>query len=288
MNHASKTTTLGILASILAAFFFTGMDVGAKAVGYLGTGELTFVRGIVGLAFLPFLAWRTREPVFSGKDFWILQLRGFMGGLGILLFFYCLKGVTLGDASILAQLAAFFMCLLSPLFLKTTPSGNIRPWLAMITVGAALVLQVWNFSSFNGYALIGMVSAFCSACAYTCIGKLTERGGHSGIELVFYFQFYSMLGGLFLMVSDTATMPQGEEWFWLLVLSVSALMAQLSFTWACTHIHPVTVNFVMYTGILFHVILGWCLWGEALSLFSWIGGALIVLGSGMLLKSSEK
>ena len=50
--------TLGILASILAALLFTLMDVSAKAVSYLGTGELTFVRGLVGLFFLPLIAKR--------------------------------------------------------------------------------------------------------------------------------------------------------------------------------------------------------------------------------------
>lgn len=59
--------TLGILASILAALLFTLMDVSAKAVSYLGTGELTFVRGLVGLFFLPLIAARESLPLFSGK-----------------------------------------------------------------------------------------------------------------------------------------------------------------------------------------------------------------------------
>ena len=33
-----STTTKGILASMLAAFFFTTMDVGAKTLIHLGTG----------------------------------------------------------------------------------------------------------------------------------------------------------------------------------------------------------------------------------------------------------
>ena len=118
--------TLGILASILAALLFTLMDVSAKAVSYLGTGELTFVRGLVGLFFLPLIAKRESLPLFSGKDRLLLHTRGIFGGMGILLFFFCLKGLTLGDAEILVQLAAFFMCILSPIFLKTTPHGQVR------------------------------------------------------------------------------------------------------------------------------------------------------------------
>ena len=136
--------TLGILASILAALLFTLMDVSAKAVSYLGTGELTFVRGLVGLFFLPLIAARESLPLFSGKDRLLLHTRGIFGGMGILLFFFCLKGLTLGDAEILVQLAAFFMCILSPIFLKTTPSGQVRVWLFIIAAGAAVVLRIWD------------------------------------------------------------------------------------------------------------------------------------------------
>jgi len=44
------------------------------------------------------------------------------------------------------------------------------------------------------------------------------------------------------------------------------------------------VNFLMYTGILFHILAGALLWGETLTLYSWVGGSLIVLGSVLLLK----
>ena len=154
MTTKPSSMTLGILASILAALLFTLMDVAAKAVSYLGTGELTFVRGLVGLFFLPLIAKRESLPLFSGKDRLLLHTRGIFGGMGILLFFFCLKGLTLGDAEILVQLAAFFMCILSPIFLKTTPSGQVRVWLFIIAAGAAVVLRIWDYSSFNGYALV--------------------------------------------------------------------------------------------------------------------------------------
>lgn len=274
--------TAGILASILAALLFTAMDVSAKALGHLGMGEITFIRGLAGLLFIPLIARGEGRPVFSGRDRLLLHLRGLMGGFGILLFFYSLPGLTLGDAEILVQLSAFFMCILSPIFLKTKLPGKVVLWLFVIALGAAIVLRIWNFQAFNRYALLGVLSSFCSACAYTCIGKLTEKGGHSGAELVFYFQVYSMVGGAVLMVGHMV-MPLGWDWAWILLLSLSALFAQVALTWGCTHIPPVIVTFAMYTGLLFHILAGWALWGEKLTAFSWIGGAVIVAGSAMLL-----
>ena len=167
--------TLGITASILAAFLFTVMDVSAKVLAPLGMGEITFIRGLAGLLFIPLIAMHEGKAVFSGKDRLLLHLRGLFGGFGILLFFYSLPGLKLGDAEILVQLSAFFMCILSPIFLHTPPSGKVLPWLVTIAAGAALVLQVWNFQAFNGYALLGVISSFCTASAYTCIGRLTEK-----------------------------------------------------------------------------------------------------------------
>lgn len=62
-----STAKKGILASILAAVFFTTMDVGAKKLIHLGTGEITFFRGVIGLLLLPFMARMESRPVFPEK-----------------------------------------------------------------------------------------------------------------------------------------------------------------------------------------------------------------------------
>lgn len=284
MDVTLTTEKKGILASILAAVFFTTMDVGAKKLLHLGTGEITFFRGLVGMLFLPFMARMETLPVFSGKDRGLLHLRGLFGCACLLFFFYCLNGLKLGDAEILTQLSAFFMCLLSPIFLRGRLQKRSVPWLGVIALGAAIVLQAWNFHSFNLYALFGILSAFFAASAYVCIGKMTERGGHTQTELVLYFQLYSTLGGLVLMGMDRWTLPTGAEWGWILEMALSALLGQVCLTWGCTHIHPTMVNFLMYTGILFHILAGALLWGEVLTGYSWVGGSLIVLGSVLLLR----
>lgn len=283
MNSSKNAVTLGILAAILAAILFTAMDVFVKALLRLGTGEITCLRGLIGMAFLPFIAKSEGQRLFSGKDTLLLHVRGFTGGMGLLLYFFSLRGLTLGDAEILAQLCAFFMFIMAPLFLHNNPKGNVVTALFIIAAGAGVVLQVWNFSSFNMYALVGIVSAIFSAGAYICIGRLTEeKGRHSGAEIVFYFQLYSMLCGAALMPFDSV-MPEGTDWLWIIGLSITAIAAQMSFTWGCQHVHSVIISFVMYTAILFHILAGWLFWDEVLTVYSWIGGAMIVVGSALLL-----
>lgn len=88
--------TLGISASIMAALLFTVMDVSAKVLAPLGMGEITFIRGLAGLLFIPLIARHEGKPLFSGRDRLLLHLRGLFGGFGILLFFYSLLGMKLG------------------------------------------------------------------------------------------------------------------------------------------------------------------------------------------------
>lgn len=59
-----RAVTLGIAAAIAASLLFTGMDVCAKALPRLGAGEITFLRGAIGLLFLPFIARREGRPSF--------------------------------------------------------------------------------------------------------------------------------------------------------------------------------------------------------------------------------
>lgn len=283
----SRGVAFGVAAAILASLMLTGMDAFVKVLDGLGTGEITFFRGIFGIAVLPLLP-RGKGKLFTGKDKWLLHIRGIAGGFGILFFFYSLRGLTLGDAYILAELSAFFMYLLAPFFLKETPRGSLVPALIAMAAGAAIILQIWNFSAFNFFGFIGILAAFSSAVAYIAIGKLTEEEGkHSGTEIVFYFQAYSILCGIVLMPFDFV-MPHGLDWLFLFALSLMAVSAQMLFTWGCMHVNSVVVCFAMYTGILFHIIAGWLFWDEILTISSWIGGALIVGGSLVLLWKTRK
>lgn len=90
----------------------------------------------------------------------MLSLRGFFGSAALLFYFLSIEGMTLGDSQILSQLAAFFMCILSPIFLKEKLPKEAIPGLVVIALGTLCVVQIWNFDSFNVYALFGIGGGF--------------------------------------------------------------------------------------------------------------------------------
>jgi len=272
----------GVLASLGCALAFTVMSICARKLAPMSPGELTFLRGLVGLVFIPLMCLVTGERFFTGTHKGTLILRGLFGSAGLFFYFLSIEGLTLGDGQILCQLAAFFMGILTPLFLKERLPREALPGMASIAAGTMIVVQIWNYSAFDIYALWGIMGAFCCACAYIAINRLAEEGFHENAEIVFYFQVFGVLLGLFLAGSDLI-MPRGVQWIWVLGMGLSALLAQMLMTWAFQQINGMIVSFVLYTEILFHAVAGWILWDEVMPATSWIGGILIVLGSVLLM-----
>ena len=282
-----SSLALGVIATLLASLSFTFMSACAKALAPLSSGELTFFRGVVGLFFIPLLCRQTKEIFFSNTHKGMLSLRGFFGSTALFMYFLSIEGLTLGDAQILSQLAAFFMCILSPLFLEERLPGQAIPGLVTIAAGTLCVVQIWNFNAFNIYAAFGIAGGFFSAAAYIVISRLAEKGFRSNTEIVFYFQIFSILVGLFLM-KGSFIMPRDTQWLWIIGLGLFALSAQMFMTWAFQHANSLIVSFLMYSEILFHVLFGWYFWNEVMSPYSWFGGALIIAGSVMLLVFKPK
>lgn len=283
-----SSIVLGVFATVLASLSFTFMSACARILEPMPSGEMTLFRGIFGLLFLPLLSLVSKEPFYTGRFRGYLSLRGLFGSIALLFYFLSIEGLTLGDAQILSQLASFFMCLMAPFFLdEKLPPQAVLP-LFVIAVGTGLVVQIWNFHSFNRFAIYGMAGGFFSAAAYIVISRLAEKGFKSNSEIVFYFQIFSILVGLFMVQNENITMPGGMEWIWTAGLGFFALAAQMFMTWAFQHVNSIIVSFLMYSEILFHIIYGRIFWDERMTVWSSMGGLLIVAGSIMLMVYKPK
>lgn len=287
-KRTKSSIVMGVVTTLLASLSFTFMSACAKWLPTMPSGEMTLFRGIVGLFFIPILCMQTKEHFFSGKHMGLLCLRGLFGSIALFFYLLSIEGLTLGDSQILSQLAAFFMCILSPLFLKEKLPRQAIPGMVAIAAGTLCVVQIWDFQDFNIYTLYGIGGGFFSAAAYIVISYLAEKGFKSNTEIVFYFQIFSILVGLSMMGKENWMWPTGVDWFFVVGLGLFALSAQMFMTWAFQHVNSLVVSFLMYSEILFHVIFGWLFWDEIMAAASWFGGALIIAGSIMLMVFKPK
>lgn len=273
----------GVIYMILSALAFSIQNVIVKELSTtMETGEIAFFRGFLSaLIILVLMKWQHIH--FSKYDRPSLWFRGIVGGAGMMFIFYALRGMPLADISILSQTSAFFVMLFAAIFLKEVlPKGAPLP-LVIIVIGACLVVQPWNFSSFNVYSLFVLAQAICAAAAYTTVSKLTGSGRHHQYEIVFYFLFCAAIGGAVIMGLDFQ-MPNAREWVLYLAMAVVTVLAQVWMTDAYASANAVVVSFVAYIAVFFNALWGYLVFGELLTTLTVLGGVCIVGGSMYLTK----
>ncbi|WP_305781544.1 EamA family transporter [Paenibacillus sp. EPM92] len=89
----------------------------------------------------------------------MLVLRGVLGALYLIAYFYTISKIPLTDASILAHLSPIFVIIMSAIFLKENISGKIALMLPIIFIGALLLVKPFDYSSYSVYAFVGVLSA---------------------------------------------------------------------------------------------------------------------------------
>lgn len=139
--------------------------------------------------------------------------------------------------------------------------------------GVALVINPFDYTSFNVFALAGIASALFAAGASITIRHLSKR--HHTYEIVFYFLMTAMLVSAYLM-KDDFVVPQGIEWVYLVAIGVVSLIGQIFLTKAFTHENAAVVAATRYIGLVFNVLWGVLFWQEIPSWMTILGGGSLL------------
>lgn len=264
----------GALLAIFASLIFSVMNALVKTIADdIPTGEIVFFRSSIGCLLVLLLMYR-HGVAFSREDRPLLVLRGTMGGLYLICYFYSIAHLTLADASMLAYLSPFFSILLSLLVLRERISANTAFWLALVIIGAVLLVRPWHFSTYTLASLVGVMSAVFAAIAYLSVNKLSKR--HHNYEIVFYFLFIATLISLPLMW-NAFVWPNLYQFAILLAIALISLLGQVVLTQAFSSDNLIVVSVVRYIGIVFNIAWGWLFWHEVPLLLSLIGCLLVVV-----------
>ncbi|WP_141501087.1 DMT family transporter [Paenibacillus luteus] len=265
----------GVVFALLSASVFSVMNVLVKAVSnHIPAAEIAFFRGLIGTILILFFMHYSRMS-FSRNGIPMLVIRGLMGGLYMLAFFYTLSKMPLSDASILAQTSPVFVILLSGLILKERISGSAGWLLALTFIGAICLVNPIQYSSFSLIALVGLLGALCSAAASISIRYLSKS--HPSYEIVFYFVATSMLIAIPFMW-HSFVIPSWVDITYLFAIGVVSLLGQIFLTKAFTHENAVVVQMISYSGLLMNVLFGLWFWREIPDVITFIGGFLIIVG----------
>lgn len=264
----------GVALAIFSALIFSVMNALIKAASLtIPSAEIVFFRSAIGTVLILGLMWQAKVR-FSTTGVPLLVLRGLFGAAYLLAFVYTIAHIPLADAAILAYLSPFFVILLSSVVLGEKLPKKAAILLPTVLVGVALVVNPFNFNSFNVYALAGVASAVFAAGASITIRHLSKK--HHTYEIVFYFLFTAMLVSAYLM-KDEFVIPQGIAWVYLIAIGVVSLIGQIFLTKAFTHENAAVVAVTRYIGLVFNVLWGVIFWQEIPDWMTALGGATIVV-----------
>ncbi len=264
----------GILFMILGSLCFALMSATVKMMkGAIPLFQLVLVRFVITLAVLyPIIRKQGISLAVEKKDRLVLFIRCFLGFVGVLLLFYANTNMPLAESSALVTMYPLFVIFVAFLLLGEPLTAKKLLAVAVGFAGVLLVVRPsGNFSPLP--ALAAIATALCSAITYTLVRKLSGRV--DGLAITFYFSILSVICVLPFSISAWRA-PTPGQWGLLLLISFFSILGLTSITKAYQSAPASEIALFDYTGVLASPLLGFLLFGEAISPLTLLGMGLIV------------
>lgn len=258
---------------LIATFTFALMNVFVKAVPHIPAVEIILFRSVISLVISVALL-RQQSVSIWGKNKPILIARGVAGAIALLIFFQLLQEIPLAAASSLAYLAPIFTTIIGIFIVKE----RIKPiqWIFfLISFGGVLMIQGFDARIEFIHLIMGIATSFFMGLAYNFIRKL--KTSEHPLVIIFYFPLVMLpISGIWS--GFVWEMPQGVDWFYLLMVGVLTQIAQFFMTKSYQTEELGVVSIVNYVGIVFSLSFGWVFFDEIFNVLTFVGMGLVVAG----------
>jgi drug/metabolite transporter (DMT)-like permease len=271
-----KTTSYGSLWMLVAGLFFAIMGVCVKlGAARYSSAELVFYRSLFG--FLTILAILLISRQSFATPLWKAHLsRGISGFVALMLFFYAITALPLATAITLNYTAPLFLAAFTTLLLREPIKPLLLGAIVLGFLGVALLLGPTLHREELLAGILGLASGLIAGFAYLQVSQL-GRMGEPEWRTVFYFTLVCTLGsGLWMLAQDFHQVALADLPL-LVGMGASATLAQLAMTRAYRKGDPLVAGSLAYSTVVLASLFGIALWGETLSMESWLGIVLIIL-----------
>ena len=260
-----------ILMAVFAGVVSLGHVIARDLTQNFHPMQVAFFRPVVPLIILaPILMrqgpgwWRTTRP---GLQF----VRGMVGGISMLTWFYALALIPVGDATALSFTVVIFTSIGAVIVLGERMGARRWAAIAIGVVGTLIILRP-GADGLNSGALVALVSSVFWAAALLSVKVLSRTD--SSITIVFYSSIYfTILAGL--PAAYHWRQPDLYELGLLISVGLLATIAQLAMTGALKIAETTAVMPMDFTRLLWAAALGYVWFGEFPDLWTWVGGAVV-------------
>ncbi len=242
--------------------------------------EIVAARALVSLA-LSYADVKRKKISIWGNNKTLLFSRGAVGTLALICVYYSVTTLPLAEATLLQYLHPVFTALLALAFLGERILHSTKICILLSLLGLAIIVSPGlgldpeaGLPWFS--VMVALLGAFGSAVAYVIVRKLSRSEDSSVI--IFYFPLIALPLSLLLLGNDFV-MPGPDALFLLLFVGIFTQIGQIGLTKAMQSESASKATAYSYIQVLFSMLLGWGLFSELPSLWSWIGGSIILLGA---------
>ena len=279
-GERDRGALIGILLMMTAMLTFTVMDSIGKHLTQIYPVQQAvwgryFFHFVVTLAFLPFVG--PRRLMATSRP--LVQLgRGTLLAIATLCMFTAFSYLPLANAYVISFTAPLLVTALSVPLLREQVGW--RRWTA-IAVGFSGVLLVIRpgFGVMHWALLMPLITAFNFALYQIMTRKLSAVPGESPYAMLFYM---ALVGAVIqcLIVPFYWQPVAPHDWLWMLATGILGAVGHLILIRALTLAPASVLAPFNYTQIIWALLLGWLVFGDAADAWMLAGGTVIV-GSGL-------
>ncbi|OOF32039.1 DMT family transporter [Salinivibrio proteolyticus] len=273
---------IGIRFMLLSAFGFAVMSACVKYVSLHGIPlfEIVAARALVSL-IISFTDVKRKGLSPFGNNKPLLLLRGVLGTAALMCVYYAVTTLPLAEATVLQYMHPVFTAVLGFIVLKERLQGATLVSIALCLGGLYLMVQP-NLNTSIDSALppfsvaIALLGALGSSVAYVIVRKLSRSEDSSVIIL--YFPMVALPVSMVLMWPDFV-MPSLPLTFLLVLVGVFTQIGQYGLTKAMQTQQAGEASAYAYVQIVFSTLIGIAVFQELPSIWTYLGGGLIVAGA---------
>jgi drug/metabolite transporter (DMT)-like permease len=267
---------------LVSALGFALMAACVKLVASRGIPllEIVAARSLVSLV-ISYVDVRRKGLSPWGTHRTLLVARGGIGAFALICVYYAVTTLPLAEATLLQYMHPVFTALLGLLLLKEGIQLSTVICIVLSIAGLIVMVEPGAITDastalpwFN--VSVALVGAFGSAVAYVLVRRLSPLEDASVI--IFYFPLVALPLSIGLL-GDQYVTPDIESLGLLLLVGIFTQIGQLGLTHAMRHETAGKAAAYSYVQVIFAIALGWTVFGEIPSVWTLLGGALIVSGA---------
>ena len=272
-------TSVAFAVATLGIALFSAMDAVMKGLSIaIGAYNAVFWRMLIGLALSSLLYLTRRPPSPSREAMRFHLIRGLVGSVMALTFFWGIARLPLAEAVALTFVAPLLSLYLAAVFLKE-PVGRQAVLASVIGFAGVLVIVGARAGTPGDRDLWGAASVLVSAIlyAYNIILMRQQALVAKPLEIAFYQ--YLVIGGVLALAAPFfAVLPPPGHWPNLVFAALLALVSLMLLAWSYARAEAHRLAAVEYTALVWAALFGLLIFGEEVAASTFVGAALIVAG----------